>query len=133
MDSPDAVDDFDGCSRRCRKAGTHTFKWGDCEHGVRPEPRLGFFRTATGVDGHLYAYEADIPLAAVLPWVKHMTVDQRWTMLEEISDAYDPAEAVQRWYRHVIPALQAECERNEQEGWDAFMRHEAAKRGEAHG
>jgi hypothetical protein len=122
------TDGFDGCARPCRKAGKHTLKWGDCEHGVRPEPRLGFFRTATGEDGHLYGYTADMPLAAFLPWVKHLTTDQRWTMLEEVSDAQDPAATVQRWYLKVIPALQAECERNEQDGWDAFMRHEAAKR-----
>ena len=32
-----------------------------------------------------------------------------------------------------VPAQQAEAERAEAEGWDAFMRHEAAKRAKAAG
>ena len=95
----DAPDDFDGCNRRCRKADAHTLEWGSCEHAARPEPRLGFFRTATGEDGHLYGYTADIPLAAVLPWVKHLTVDQRHQMLEEATDSDDPAAIIKRWKR----------------------------------
>ena len=125
---PDATpDDFDGCSRLCRKRGKHTLKWGDCEHGVRPEPRLGFFRTATGEDGGVYGYEAEIPLAAFLPWVKHLTTDERWTMLEEVSDAEDPAAAVQHWWAKTVPAQQTEAEQAEAEGWEAFMHYEAAK------
>ncbi len=121
-------DDFDGCSRPCRKRGVHTLTWGECEHGVRPEPHLGFFRTATDADGELYGYTAKIPLAAFLPWVKHLTTDQRWTMLEEVGDAEDAAACVQHWWAKTVPAQQAEAERAEAEGWEAFMRYEAAKK-----
>jgi hypothetical protein len=126
----DESDDFDGCSRDCRTAGAHTLAWGACESAVeppRPDPEFGYWRTFDAGDGCLSISMATIPLLAVLPWVKHLTVEQRWQMLEEISDAEDPAAMVQRWYRKVIPALQAECGRQEQDGWDAFMRHEAAK------
>jgi hypothetical protein len=44
--------DFDGCSRECRKAGGHTLKWGRCEFGVEPEPRVDILRVITADDGY---------------------------------------------------------------------------------
>lgn len=101
----DVPGDFSGCSRGCR-SGTHTLKWGDCEFGVRPSPEFGFWRTFIAEDGHRSIGMASIPLLAVLPWVKHLTVDDQHRMLEEISGARDPAAAVQRWYLSTIPAQQ---------------------------
>lgn len=92
-------DDFDGCSRPCRKRGKHTLKWGDCKHGVRPEPTLGFFHTFVTSDGDLSGVTDEIPAAALLPWVKHLTTDQRWDMLKEAAHADDPAAVIARWRR----------------------------------
>lgn len=46
-----AGEDFDGCSRDCRKAGAHTLEWGRCEHAVEPEPRISLGRTIIAPDG----------------------------------------------------------------------------------
>lgn len=91
--------DFYGCSRDCLNQGTHTLKWGSCEHAQRPAPHLGYFRTAAGEDGSTYGYTAEIPLLAVLPWAKHLTVDQQHQMLEEASDSDDPAAVIAKWKR----------------------------------
>jgi len=32
--------DFDGCNSECRRAGTHTLRWGGCEHAPEPEPTV---------------------------------------------------------------------------------------------
>jgi hypothetical protein len=102
MGAPDAVDDFDGCSRLCRKRGAHTLKWGDCEHAVeppRPDPEFGYWTTVMMDDGFPSITQAAIPLLAVLPWAVHLTVDQRHEMLEEAASAEDPAVVIKKWKR----------------------------------
>jgi len=49
MTSPSA-DDFDGCSRDCRKAGAHTRVWGRCEHATPPEPTVSMARVIEAED-----------------------------------------------------------------------------------
>ncbi|MGW4222962.1 hypothetical protein ACWEG1_05845 [Streptomyces bauhiniae] len=44
-------DDFDGCGRKCRKAGAHTHVWGQCEHATPPEPTVSMSRVYTDTDG----------------------------------------------------------------------------------
>lgn len=99
---PDTPDDFDGCSRLCRKRGAHTLKWGDCEHAVeppRPEPEFGYWTTVMMDDGYPSIAQVAIPLLAVLPWAKNLTVDQRHEMLDETAHADDPAAVIARWKR----------------------------------
>lgn len=92
-------EDFDGCMRECRIRGKHTLKWGSCEHGVRPAPRLGFFRTKIGADGELIGYESEFPVVALLPWAAVLSVDEQHRMLEEAADSEDPAVVIERWKR----------------------------------
>lgn len=122
-----APEEFDGCNRECRKRGEHTLKWGSCEHGQRPEPRLGFWHTFTASDGKPAIGQAEIPLDALLPWTVHLTTDQRWQMLEEVSGSANPRDCVLRWGHKVVGALEAESQRQEAEYWAAFARHEEAK------
>ncbi|WP_328545384.1 hypothetical protein [Streptomyces europaeiscabiei] len=49
--NPNPDRDFDGCRRTCRQKGTHTRVWGDCEHGVEPEPTVRLSRVYTEADG----------------------------------------------------------------------------------
>jgi hypothetical protein len=98
----DESDDFDGCSRLCRKRGAHTLKWGDCDLAVEPprrEPEFGFWRTFDAGDGCMSITMATIPLLAVLPWAANLTVDQRHEMLEETATAEDPAAVIKKWKR----------------------------------
>jgi len=98
----DETDDFDGCSRLCRKRGKHTLVWGECEHGVeppRPDPEFGYWTTVTMEDGHPSVTQATIPLLAVIPWARNLTVDQRHEMLKEAAVAEDPATVIARWKR----------------------------------
>jgi len=37
---PTPEEDFDGCNSECRRAGTHTLRWGGCEHAPEPEPTV---------------------------------------------------------------------------------------------
>jgi hypothetical protein len=92
-------DEFDGCSRLCRKRGQHTLKWGECEHGVRPPPTLDFFRVVTMADGYPAGAYNPIPLTALLPWAASLTVDQQHQMLEEAAEVEDPAAVIARWKR----------------------------------
>ena len=43
---------FDGCRRDCRKKGTHTLVWGECEFAPRPEPTVSMSKVYTAADGH---------------------------------------------------------------------------------
>lgn len=44
--------DFDGCHRECRKTGTHTLRWGGCEHATPPEPTVSMSKVYTDTDGY---------------------------------------------------------------------------------
>ena len=59
------VGDFDGCSRECRKLGGHTRRWGRCEYGIEPEPRLSILRTFMADDGYPAFCTESIPLSAL--------------------------------------------------------------------
>ncbi|MDX3637792.1 hypothetical protein PV728_47990 [Streptomyces europaeiscabiei] len=49
--NPNPDRDFDGCRRTCRQKGAHTRVWGECEHGVKPEPTVRLSRVYTDTDG----------------------------------------------------------------------------------
>jgi hypothetical protein len=104
----DEHEDFDGCSRLCRKRGEHTLKWGECEHGVRPSPTLEFFRVVTMADGYPACVYNPIPLAAILPWAASLTVDHQHQMLEEAADAEDPAACIEKWQRRATGIMSAQ-------------------------
>jgi len=97
----DTPDDFAGCSRSgCRRTGVHSLKYGECEYGQRPSPEFGFWRTFTAEDGYPSIGMASIPLLAVLPWAKNLTVGEQDRMLEATADSHDPAEMVERWRQY---------------------------------
>ncbi|MGW4825020.1 hypothetical protein ACWEP4_40460 [Streptomyces sp. NPDC004227] len=48
----DPTADFAGCNRKCRLAGAHARLWGECEHGVAPEPTVSLSRVYTDHDGY---------------------------------------------------------------------------------
>jgi hypothetical protein len=98
--TPDAAEEFDGCSRECRKAGKHTLTWGRCEHGVQPPPTLGHWVTFTADDGNLSIGQASFPLALFLPWAVHLPVTDQHEMLNELAHAApDNREAVLKAWR----------------------------------
>lgn len=47
---------IDGCSRPCHTAilagGDHTRRWGDCIHGVPPEPKVSMSKVYMDTDGY---------------------------------------------------------------------------------
>lgn len=47
----EALREFDGCRRDCRRYWEHTYIHGECEKGVRPEPTVSLSRSGTGDDG----------------------------------------------------------------------------------
>ncbi|EGX60132.1 hypothetical protein SZN_09426 [Streptomyces zinciresistens K42] len=51
MTQPDPTIDFDGCNRRCRRAGAHTLVYGECEHAPEPEPTVSLLRVYKAADG----------------------------------------------------------------------------------
>lgn len=125
-------DAFDGCTIACRRKAAHTPKWGECDNAEEPPrkpPEFGFWRAFTAEDGHDSIGMASIPLLAILPWVKYLSVDEQYRMLEEVSDAEDPAACVRSWWAKTLPAQLAEAGRPEVQDWEAFRRHEEAKRG----
>ncbi|MBC2903180.1 hypothetical protein [Streptomyces cupreus] len=50
-DQPHTAIDFDGCNRKCRRAGAHTLVWGECEHATEPEPTVSLSRVYKATDG----------------------------------------------------------------------------------
>ncbi|WP_399554194.1 hypothetical protein OG582_40415 (plasmid) [Streptomyces anulatus] len=44
--------EFDRCNSRCRKKGAHTRVWGECDHGIQPEPTVSMSKIYTASDGH---------------------------------------------------------------------------------
>lgn len=52
MTDPIPAADFDGCNPECRKAGTHTLRWGGCEHAAKPEPTVSMSVIFTDTDGY---------------------------------------------------------------------------------
>lgn len=56
------ADDFDGCSRACRKTEAHTYTWGMCAHAPEPEPRLTVARHVIAGDGQPSIAMEGIPL-----------------------------------------------------------------------
>ena len=57
------TEEFDGCSRACRKKGEHTLVWGNCEHAVEPEPRVSIGGVVTAPDGYPSIVLQSIPVS----------------------------------------------------------------------
>ncbi|GAA2107865.1 hypothetical protein [Streptomyces synnematoformans] len=63
-------EDFDGCRRECRKAGAHTLRPGECEHGPVPEPTVSISRVETMADGHRGIVLTSVPAWAFRDLIK---------------------------------------------------------------
>lgn len=56
-------EDFDGCARACRKAGSHTLVWGECEYAAEPEPRISIGGVVTAPDGYPSIVLQSVPVS----------------------------------------------------------------------
>lgn len=59
----DDNEEFDGCSRECRKTRKHTLVWGNCELAVEPEPRISIGGVVTASDGHPSIVLRSVPVS----------------------------------------------------------------------
>jgi hypothetical protein len=63
-----SVEEFDGCTRACRKTRVHTLVWGDCERApesARPEPTLTVMRRRVLEDGYPALVGESVTLSAL--------------------------------------------------------------------
>lgn len=102
--TPDTLPpDFDGCSRDCRKTGTHTRQWGRC--GLAPEPAPP---SNDDLRGQLIA-------AGLVSHSKTMDDGYRSVIIHSNEEAADRALAVFReWKVSIVRAETVRAEKAEQ-------------------
>lgn len=80
-------EEFDGCTRQCRKKGAHTLVYGQCEFGEKPRPTLDFYVVENGDDGYPVGYIISIQASVFLPWLDGLPVEEQYKLLEKVAKA----------------------------------------------
>lgn len=98
----DAPAEFQGCLRPCWSSLKHTYAYGSCT-AAGTEPReqdceVSFIGPITrGPDGRNSVEIYDIPLIALLPWTRHLPLEERWELLDSVAASESPAKTVYEW------------------------------------
>src|SRR5579859_2679783 len=95
---PNIPEGYEGCARPCWNTGlSHTYAWGSCalaDAPPRPDPQLGWWRITEGGDGGSSMGLATIPFLVIFPWARHLPLDERYQMVEDLTDSKDPAQTL---------------------------------------
>lgn len=99
----DAPEEFQGCARPCWQNLDHTYSYGNCAYAELVDTEdatvavLGPVKA--GADGRPQVEITDVPLMALLPWVRHLPLQERYDFLDEVAASEEPAITVLTWKR----------------------------------